>query len=156
MIMPPLKGLYAFEAVVRKGSYKAAAEELCVSRSAISHQITALEDLLKVRLLDRSAQGRGSGIALTEAGGALHESLGDAFGLVRRALAKVETLAAENVVGVALPPHFALKWLLPRLPRFRERHPNIDVMVSTSNHMVDFAREEFDVATASASGSPRA
>lgn len=134
MIMPPLKGLYAFEAVVRRGSYKAAAEELCVSRSAISHQIRALENLLKVRLFHRGRQG----VGLTEAGRVLHQNLSEAFDLVRRSLASVEALATEHIVGVALPPHFALKWLLPRLPALRKRYPSVELHLTYPVKSIDF------------------
>lgn len=126
MTMPPLKGLYAFEAIVRKGSFKAAAEELCLSRSAVSHQIKALEDLLKVPLFDRQQ----TGISMTEAGQMLFENLSDAFALVRHAMTRMAATTNDTIVNIALPPHFALKWLLPRLPSLRMRHPNIQLHMS--------------------------
>ena len=133
MTMPPLKGLYAFEAVVRRGSYKAAAEELCISRSAVSHQIRVLEEVLKVRLFHKGRQD----FWLTDAGRALHENLGEAFDLVRRSLASVEALTTERIVGVALPPHFAMKWLLPKLPYFRKRYTSIELRLTYPIESVD-------------------
>ena len=133
MTMPPLKGLYTFEAVVRRGSFKAAAEELSISRSAVSHQIRGLEEALAARLFHKGRQD----IWLTEAGRVLHETLGEAFDLVRRSLTSIEALTTEHMVGVALPPHFALKWLLPKLPAFRKRHPDVELRLTYPIKSVD-------------------
>jgi len=126
MKIPPLKGLYTFEAIVRKGSFKAAAEELCLSRSAVSHQIKALEDLLEVPLFQRQKPG----VCLTGAGQSLYENLHDAFAIVRQSLTRLETATNDTVVAIALAPHFALKWFLPRLPDLRTRHPKLQINMS--------------------------
>lgn len=126
MKIPPLKGLYTFEAIVRNGSFKAAAEELCLSRSAVSHQIKALEDQLKMPLLERQQPG----ITMTEAGRALYETLHDAFANVRQSLTRLEAATNDAVVAIALAPHFALKWFLPRLPDLRKRHPTLQINMS--------------------------
>lgn len=123
MAMPPLKGLYAFEAIVRKGSFKAAAEELCLSRSAVSHQIKALEDILEVPLFQRQKPG----ISMTDAGQTLYESLSDAFAIVRYSVNRMKTMTNDNIVSIAIPPHFALKWLLPKLSLLKKQHSNINL-----------------------------
>ena len=134
MEIPPLKNLYAFEAVVRNGSYKAAAEELCVSRSAISHQIRHLEDLLKVKVFYREKQG----VWLTKAGRGLWTDLGESFDIIRRSLANIEKLTSEDLLSVALPPQFAAKWLVPKLPSLRKLHPNIELHLSYPVEMANF------------------
>ena len=140
--LPPLNSLRAFEAAARYLSFTKAAEELHVTPAAISHQIKALEEHLGVPLFRRLNRA----VLLTDAGQACLPGLSEAFD---RMAAVVERLRAQDGGGpltVSTSPAFAAKWLVPRLERFQERCPEIDVRVSAAMRLVDFAREEVDVA----------
>lgn len=126
--LPPLNSLRAFEAAARLKSVSKAADELSVTQSAVSHQIKVLEDWGQIELLRRS----GRGIALTEAGERYAAAL--ATSLDQIDLATRRLLAADPRKGwltVSTMPSFAAKWLVPRLPAFRAKHPDIDVWLST-------------------------
>lgn len=126
--LPNLGALRAFEAAARLGSVSKAADELNVTQGAVSHQIRALEEWAGIELLRR--QGRG--IALTEAGERFATALAPAFDQLD--LATRRLLASDPRKGwltVSTMPSFAAKWLVPRLPAFRTKHPDIDVWLST-------------------------
>jgi len=126
--LPPLNALRAFEAAARLKSVSRAADELSVTQGAVSHQIKALEDWARIELVRR--QGRG--IALTEAGERYVAALAPVFDQLD--LATRRLLASDPRKGwltVSTMPSFAAKWLVPRLPAFRARHPDIDVWLST-------------------------
>ncbi len=140
--LPPMNTLRAFEAAARHLSFTRAADELNVTQAAVSHQIKALEEAIGVRLFRRLNRA----IRLTEEGQEL-------LSAVQKALAHLadgmERLAAPGSAGpltVSVLPSFAWKWLVPRLGRFRQRHPEIDVRVSPSIHLVDFRSDDVDVA----------
>ncbi len=140
--LPPLNALRAFEAAARHLSFTKAAEELHVTQAAISHQVKALEESLGLPLFRRFNRR----LVLTEEGQAYHPVLRDSLDQMAAATLRLRTDDRSGQLKVSTLQSFGAKWLVPRLPRFRERHPSIDVMVSTSNHMVDFAREAFDLA----------
>jgi LysR family glycine cleavage system transcriptional activator len=146
--LPHLSALRAFEAAARRLSFKDAADELGISASAVSHQIRALEAYLDVRLFERLTRS----IALTQAGAALLPKLDRGFRLIETAVREVRSRRAMPVVVVSAGPAIAAKWLVPRLYRFQEAHPEIDVRVSTSNRPVDLWREGVDVALRHGSG----
>ena len=140
--LPPLNALRAFEAAGRHLSFTKAADELHVTPAAISHQVKALEERLGIKLFHR----RNRSLLLTEAGQAYLVPLRDAF---ERLAAATDRLVARDRTGtltVSALSSFAATWLVPRLKRFRELHPDIDVRLSASDHLVDFAREDVDVA----------
>src|SRR5712691_4800516 len=140
--LPPLNALKAFEAAARHESFTRAAEELCVTQGAVSHQVKALEAELGVRLFGREHQR----LVITEAGRSYLEVVRDAFD--RLALGTERLLQRQNAgaLTVTTSPNFAAKWLVHRLGRFAEAHPNIDLRISVTMHHVDFAREEVDLA----------
>ena len=140
--LPPLNALRAFEAAARHLSFTKAASELAVTQGAISHQVKALELRLDVRLFHR----RPEGLALTSAGEAYLPAVRDAFD--RLALGTDQLLAAQavNRLTLSVSPNFANKWLVPRLGRFAELHPEIDLRISATMHHVDFALEDVDMA----------
>lgn len=132
--LPPLNALRAFEAAARLKSVSKAADELSVTQGAVSHQIKALEDWAQIALVRR--QGRG--IALTEAGERYLTALLPVFDQLD--LATRRLLASDPRKGwltVSTMPSFASKWLVPRLPAFRMKHPDIDVWLSTWWNFVD-------------------
>lgn len=140
--LPPLNGLRAFEAAARLLSFTRAAAELSVTQSAISHQIRGLEDRLGVPLFKRMPHA----LVLSETGEALLPIVADAFDRLADGIAAVVEHEVKGVLTVNVSPSFAVKWLAPRLGRFRERFPGIELHLLTSNYYTDFAREGVDAA----------
>jgi len=140
--LPPLNGLRAFEAAARLLSFTRAAVELNVTQSAISHQIRGLEERLGVSLFKRMPHT----LVLSETGEALLPIVADAFDRLAEGVAAVIEHEVKGVLTVNVSPSFAVKWLAPRLGRFRERFPGIELHLLTSNYYTDFAREGVDAA----------
>lgn len=130
MTPAPLNALRAFEAVARTGSTKAAAEALCVTPSAVSHQIRNLEAQLGAALFDRS----GARPRLLPEGGALAQSLTAAFAQIDRACAAVSRDKKSQPLVVAAIPSVAMCWLIPRLAAFRAAHPGINLRIIYAFH----------------------
>jgi len=146
--LPSLNALRAFEAAARHLSFKEAGRELHVTRGAVSQQVKALEEELGVRLFRRLTRQ----IALTEEGQALLPKVRQAFQLITTA---AEGLTAERrgaTLTISTLPSFASKWLVPRLGRFTEHHPEIDVRISATPVLVDFGRDGVDVAIRQGTG----
>ena len=137
-LLPPLAALRAFEAAARHGSFRAAAEELAITQSAVSHQIAGLERRLATALFRRKARR----VELTEAGAAYYPFLGDAFERIAQGTALVSRQALAGELMVQVYVTVAVKWLIPRLHRFQAAEPDILVRMSTSQ--LDW---EFDPAT---------
>lgn len=140
--LPPLNALRAFEAAARHLSFTRAAEELNVTQAAISHQIRTLEDTLGVSLFRRLNRG----LLLTEAGQAFLPPLTGAFDAIAAAAERMKASDGAGPLTISTMASFAAKWLVPRLPRFQQRHPHIDVLLSTSSQLVDFDRQDVDLA----------
>jgi LysR family glycine cleavage system transcriptional activator len=136
--LPALTALRAFEAAARLGSVTAAATELSVTQGAVSRQIRLLEEDLGQALFRRLHRG----LELTAGGEKLSLSLSDAFAQIGHAVADLKR--PNDVVSVKAAPTFAIRWLLPRLVRFRRAHPAIKLVVATAWHEVDLVRESFD------------
>ena len=139
--LPPLNALRAFEAAARHLSFTKAAQELYVTQAAISHQVKALEETLGIPLFKRLNRA----LLLTEAGQAYLPPLREAFDLMDSATRGLQDRGMEGPLKVTALPSFAGKWLLPRLHRFRERYPEIDVLVSAKDSLVDFATADVDM-----------
>jgi LysR family transcriptional regulator, glycine cleavage system transcriptional activator len=141
--LPPLTALRAFEATARHLSFTRAAEELCVTQTAISHQVKILESHLGALLFKRMPRR----LALTREGLAWANALEDVFGRLHDAnrRLRIGARADRPVVSVSVIPSFAARWLVPRLGRFLERHPGLDVRVSPTEDLVDFAVEAVDL-----------
>lgn len=140
--LPPLNALRAFEAAARHLSFTRAAEELHVTQTAISHQIRALEEHLGLRLFRRLPRG----LVLTEEAQRFLPPVRDAFEQIAGATARITKEQTGGVLTVSALPSFASKWLVPRIGRFRAAHPDIDLRISASIAVVDFARDDVDVA----------
>jgi LysR family glycine cleavage system transcriptional activator len=138
--LPPLPALRAFEAVARLGSLKDAADELLVSHSAISHQIKQLQDWLEQRLFDRTARG----LRLTAAGERYKRVVCEAFREIAVETASLRGRESANV-RLSVLPLFAVAWLLPRLPDFWARHPEIDVTVGYTRYDTEIGAERADL-----------
>jgi LysR family transcriptional regulator of beta-lactamase len=118
----PFNALCAFEASARHLSFTRAGLELCVTQSAVSHQVKTLEEMLKVKLFRRLPRG----LALTEKGLALMPVLTETFGRIRATLDQFADGQFRETVTVGSVGTFATRWLLPRLQAFRKMHPKID------------------------------
>lgn len=140
--LPPLNALRAFEAAARHLSLSLAANELHVTPAAISHQVRLLEDHIGLPVFERN----GRGLVLTDAGAAGLRDLREGFARLSDAMDAIASLGETGALTVSVAPSFAAKWLLPRLESFEREHPEIDVHVSASMHLVDFARDRVDVA----------
>ena len=140
--LPPLNGLRAFEAAARHMSFTDAAEELSVTQAAISHQVKLLEDQLGQPLFRRLTRR----LLLTDAGQLLWPGVRDGFDRLAEAVQKVQTRGDSGVLTLSLTVSFAARWLVPRLGRFLKAHPEIDVKLTTTDRLIDFAREDVDAA----------
>ncbi len=138
---PPLKGLKAFETVARLGSFNAAAGELNVTRSAVSHQIRALEDAIGFSLFERDTRPA----RLTDAGQAYFPVVRDAFDTIEQSTRALALDRSDDELVIQVYVTVALKWLIPRLHDFERRHPAIRVRLSTSYVEWNFDREHADV-----------
>jgi LysR family glycine cleavage system transcriptional activator len=143
----PLNALRVFEAAARHRSFIKAADELCVTPAAISHQVKKLEALLDLQLFERSNRV----VQPTEAGARLAASLEHHFYEMRKL---VEELApdAGHVLTVSTLESFAAKWLVPRLHRFEALHPSIRIRIRTSDALVNFEARDADIAVRYGSG----
>lgn len=140
--LPPLNSLRAFEAAARHLSFTKAADELNVTQAAISHQIKGLEEYLGVALFQR----RNKAVLLTEAGQLCLPGLRDGFDRLADAIGRIRARENENLVSVTTTPPFAAKWLVPRLNRLRKVHPDMEVRIDSSTHVIDLSREQIDLA----------
>ena len=140
--LPPLNALKAFEAAARHESFTRAAEELCVTQGAVSHQVKALETELAVKLFNRERQR----LIITEAGRDYLNVVRDALDRIAAGTERLVQRQSAGALTVSTSPDFAAKWLVHRLGHFAEAHSDIDLRVSATLHHVDFAREEVDLA----------
>jgi LysR family glycine cleavage system transcriptional activator len=140
--LPPLNALKAFEAAARSGSFTRAAEELHVTQGAVSHQVKALEATLGIKLFDRERQR----LVITEAGREYLAVVRDALDRIALGTERLVKRQSSGVLTINTSPDFAAKWLVCRLGRFSERHPEIDLRVSAMARHVDFVREDVDIA----------
>ncbi len=140
--LPPLNLFRVFDAAARNGNFTTAAEELCVTQSAVSQQIRQLEELLEVRLFRRMPRR----VELTREGTALASAVGESMALLVRACERIADPKAPVVLCVNAPPAIASRWLVPRLKRFMQLYPQFKVTLLASNDPVDFDRQDIDVA----------
>lgn len=140
--LPPLNSLRAFESAARHLSFTKAADELAVTPGAISQQVKLLEDTIGVSLFHRQARG----LALTDAGLASLPSLRDGFDRLHAAIRLMTQERKAGRLAISVAPSFAAKWLVHRLDRFQNRHPDIDVYVHAGMDLVDFSVDDVDLA----------
>ncbi|MCU0839470.1 MAG: transcriptional regulator GcvA [Rhodospirillales bacterium] len=139
--LPPLNALRSFEAAARHLSFTRAAEELHVTQAAISHQIKALEDDLGLPLFRRLNRA----LLLTDEGQTLYPAVRDAFQLITDAAARLKGREHTGMLTVSTLPSFAVKWLVPRISRFQDRNPDIDLRIAANERITDLARDRIDV-----------
>ncbi|MFJ5298748.1 LysR substrate-binding domain-containing protein [Pseudomonas sp. NPDC088368] len=127
---PPLRAVRTFEAFARHGGVNAAARELDVSPSAISHQLRLLEDFLGQSLTSR--QGRN--LILTDDGREYYRAIRSAFAVLRSATEHVREQSATRQVTISLIPMLGINLFIPRLGEFLADNPAVDVNVTYANH----------------------
>lgn len=140
--LPPLNALRAFEASARLGSFVAAAAELSVSSAAVSQQVRRLEQYLDAELFQRLPHG----LVLTDQGRDYLPELSAGFDLLRESTSRLRSRSTGGALTITTLAAFANGWLLPRLHRFRERAPRVQLMLHTSRQLSDFRRDAIDLA----------
>jgi LysR family glycine cleavage system transcriptional activator len=139
--LPSLNALRAFEAAARHESFTHAAQELFVTHAAISRHIRDLEEWLGVELFTRT----GRGVVLTGAGRQYAERLSPLFDELASATREVMASSRVRRLAVTVDPSFASRWLVPRLGRFSEAHPDIELLVDPNPSVIDIRSSEFDL-----------
>lgn len=134
--------LLAFEAAARRGSFTRAAEELGVSQPAVSQSVRKLEERMGVTLFTRHRRS----IVLTEAGRMLGEDTSRAFGQISSSLRQLRHLGRSKHVTLSVSSAFAHYWMVPRLARFHQMHPTIDLRVQQTDKELDPGREGVSLA----------
>jgi LysR family glycine cleavage system transcriptional activator len=138
--LPPFAPLKAFFAAAETGRFRLAADMLGLTESAVSHQVRRLESHLGAALFER----HGRTLRLSTAGARYHQAIRPAF-LAIRAATDEFSAAPQRRVTLTLPSSIAAFWLMPRLPRWQELHPEIDLQIVATNRLVDLAREQLDL-----------
>lgn len=146
--IPSLQSLLAFESAARHLSFTRAAQELSVTQTAISHQIKALEDRLEIKLFTR----RRNTLALTPAATEYLRSVSEAISMLAIASDNTRKKKVNTVLVIACLPSYAVHCLIPRLPDFQRRHPDVTVHLSTSASFDEFESNAYDVAIRYGSG----
>jgi DNA-binding transcriptional LysR family regulator len=140
--IPYLDDLRAFESVARLGSVRAAAAELALTHGAVSGRVAKLSADLGLRLLE--AHGRG--VRVTPHGEKLAGAAGTAFGLITKTLADTRLDCAPPPIILSCERSLAMRWPIPRLSGFQDRHPDVEVHLSTGGGALDFARDRVTLA----------
>jgi len=141
--LPPLNSLRAFEAAARHQSLSRAAEELSVTHSAISRQVAKLEEFLGVKLFERKHQQ----VVLTKRGAAYAARLQVLFDQIQEAtVAHFHSQPERSLLRIGVLSTFAMRFLIPRLARFKQRHPELTLQIESSHKPIDPNSPEIDVA----------
>ena len=147
-LFPGMSALMALDALARAGSVTGAARELSLTQGAVSRQIAALETQLGVTLIDR----KGRQAALNEAGRAYAARVRAALDLLGQGALEALGQAPENGLKLAILPTFGTRWLMPRIPGFVRRHPEITLQFATRIGWFDLRAEGVDAAIHSGPG----
>jgi len=139
--LPPMAAIRVFEAAARLEHFSGAAEELGMTQAAVSYQIRQLEEILGDRLFRRE-NGR---VRLSATGRRLHGPISEAFVTMRQAFGDLDE-ESNRQLSVSAPVSYGSKWLAAGIGRFQMRHPDLALRFSLTNDLVDFARNDFDVA----------
>ncbi len=137
-----LNTLRAFDAAARHLNFTRAADELCVTQAAVSHQVKALEDHIGRALFRRTARG----LVLTDEGAGLAPTVADSFARIERQIDAYRAGGPMEVLTVGVVGTFAIGFLLERLADFRALHPRVELRLLTHNNKVDLSAESLDYA----------
>ena len=143
LALPSLHGLHVFEAAARHLSFTEAARELCISQTAVSHQIRALETELSVTLFRRMPRR----VELSDEGKAWALELGEIFSRLHALNRRLRQAPRPRTreVAISVMPSFGSRWLVPRLGKFLDQHADTEVRISSSDRLVDLAGEGIDL-----------
>lgn len=147
-LLPNIAALLALDAVARTGSFTAAAQDLALTQGAVSRQVAQLEAQLGVVLIARSARGA----TLTEAGAAYAQRARAALEMLGQGALEAMGQAPEHGLRLAILPTFGTRWLMPRIPRFVRRHPEITLHFATRIGRFDLGADGIDAAIHSGRG----
>lgn len=140
--LPPLNGLRSFEAAARHLSFTKAAEELYVTQAAISHQVKGLEEFIGHALFQRVNRG----LKLTPEGQTLFPAIREGLDVMATAVRHLHATESAGTLTISTLDSFASGWLVPKLGDFRAQNPEIDVRLTMGDALVNFARDEIDLA----------
>lgn len=141
--LPPLKTLPAFIAVAQHLSFTKAAEALHVTHSAISQNIRSLEDFLGIKLFARTPNKQ---TTLTLQGERYFEEIRKAMNTIVAATERELGISTSNILTVNIPMTLTMHWMIPRMPLFQAKYPDIDLRLSALGLDIDFARDNIDIA----------
>ena len=139
--LPPLRALLAFEATARHLAVGRAAEELCISPSAVSHHVRAIEDFLRVKLFHRTTRT----MQLTDAGYNYLQLVTVGLDRIATATQDIADAGFTDVLTIQCPPSFAPGWLVPRLSSFMASNPDIDLRIRARPDPLNILRNAVDV-----------
>lgn len=142
LTLPPLNSLKAFAAVAEHRSYTRAGLALNVTHAAVMQQVRTLESHIGQSLVTRA----GRGVVLTSEGQALAQDLSTAFSLMHRGVERLSRASRTRPVQVTTSPAFALKWLMPRLGAFHQKHPDVTLMLNPTGEIVPLEQSQIDLA----------
>ncbi len=140
--LPALNGLRAFEVSARHLSFSKAAEELHVTPAAISQQVRSLEQQLEIALFHRRVRA----LELTEAGRAALPHLSDGFDRIQAGVDAMHLAQELDYLTVSVAPSIGASWLVPRLERLRQAHPEFDIRIDAKESLANFTNDGIDVA----------
>jgi DNA-binding transcriptional LysR family regulator len=141
-LLPSTTALTCLDAVARSGSFTRAAAALNLTQGAVSRQIALLEEQLGLKLFERT----GRGIELTEKGRIYADGVGEVLERIRTLTLDAMSHRAESALSLAILPTFGTRWLMPRMPDFVARHPDITISFATRIGRFDFQAEAIDAA----------
>ncbi len=139
--LPSLNALKAFEAAARHVSFTEASTELFVTHAAISRHIRELEEYLGTQLFNRT----GRGVTLTEAGIRFGKQLTPLFDSLAEASREAAAVGAARPLNVSIEPAIASRWLVARLGKFQELHPDIELNIDPTSRLVDFHADNVEL-----------
>jgi LysR family glycine cleavage system transcriptional activator len=140
--LPSLSALRTFEAAGRHMSFTRAALEMHITQSAVSRQIRGLEEMLGATLFNRTGQR----VTLTDVGQGYFRDISSALERIQESTLRLLTKHSGSMLTLATPPAFGMRWLIPRLPTFHKRYPEIMVSLLTRASIFDFTKEPVDAA----------
>lgn len=149
--LPPLNTLRVFDAAARRSGFSAAAQELCVTHSAVSHQIRQLEDWLGKSLFVRHA----AGVRLTRAGQSLQQATEHVLTLLESRCAEIAGSTRNTEIVLGASGSFLANWLIPRLDRFEAAHPDLRIRLQTSAAIAELQTQGVDALIVSGRSWPR-
>jgi LysR family glycine cleavage system transcriptional activator len=139
--LPPLNNLNTFSIAAKHLSFSKAAEELSITQAAVSQQIRLLEQRLGFDLFHRSHRQ----LKLTEQGVALQNPINIALDRISSALEKLNKDSKKSILTISILPSLAIKWLIPRLTDFNQKHPDIDIHINAHIGLSNFKNDDLSI-----------